>query len=320
MVEELLSPPNGTTEASRELAPLKSNASTPQAATVVLLLLDVAWQTLLIHSTAMIIPSVRRTYVLPPSRLSARLSAPPTHTRSWRSRQKQSQQSQGPLLHMASSKRHLSWVREQGRRVSEGAGSVREDSSQTQEEGSRGGYLNKEGSASTLEECSSWETSRSDLAPSPALPLALPPSPAGSPCSLPKAVMRWLLSAPGGVPGGAGSTKHRVEAAGDRSEGAATKHAVWLRATLESDGKQPQRHAAWLQEQSELARKVADTEDSAAHTRNPHHPPPTHPHPHTPHTELPTPQSHSQHVTLQAEGHRRVWFHPTHPPSPRPHS
>ena len=65
----------------------------------------------------------------------------------------------------------------------------------------------------------------------------------------------------------AGATEHRVEAAGEKSE--ESEHAMWLRAMLESDGEQPQRHAAWLQEQSELARKVADTEDSAAHTNRP---------------------------------------------------
>ena len=209
----------------------------------------------------------------PPSRLSARLSAPnPTQGRSWRSRHKQSQKhNQGPLLHLASSARHLSWVREEGRRVGEGAGSERADPSQTQEDGSlkeKEGSL-KEGSSRalggshenssrlTLEEGSSWETSRStESAPSPAVP----------PCSLPQALWRWLLSAPGGTVR-AGATEHRVEAAGEKSE--ESEHAMWLRAMLESDGEQPQRHAAWLQEQSELARKVADTEDSAAHTNRP---------------------------------------------------
>lgn len=149
--------------------------------------------------------------------------------------------------------------------MGEGAGSERADPSQTQEDGSlkeKDGSLKEgssralggshENSSRTLEEGSSWETSRStESAPSPAVP----------PCSLPQAVWRWLLSAPGGTVR-AGATEHRVEAAGD-------KHARWLRAMLESDREQPQRHAAWLQEQSELARKVADTEDSAAHTNRP---------------------------------------------------
>ena len=191
--------------------------------------------------------------------------------------------------------------------MGEAAGSERVGPSQTQEDGSSSRALKEdsfralggshENSSRTLEG-SSWETFRStESAPSPAVP----------PCSLPVALWRWLLSAPAGTVR-AGATEHRVEAAGEKS--AATKHAMWLRAMLESDGKQPQRHAAWLQEQSELARKVADTEDSAAHTNRPPRAQPPRAPVRTPHPAAPdasSTQACRQHAALRGkEGSHNV--------------